>query len=96
MAHGNGFLNLGIPLDLDGDGRMDLITVNYFYNSISALMTKPQGGPTLQRAISAGADMAIVAPESLAILQEPNSAARRTGGSAMARQLRRHQPGSPR
>lgn len=61
-------------VDLDGDGRPDLVVPNSSSNTISLLMPRAQGGPALRRAVSASNDTAIVAPESLATLFAPTPA----------------------
>jgi uncharacterized protein (TIGR03437 family) len=61
-------------VDLDGDGRPDLVVPNSSSNAISLLMPRAQGGPALRRAVSAASDTAIVAPESLATLLAPTPA----------------------
>jgi hypothetical protein len=60
-----GFVNAA---DLDLDGRTDLVTANFFSNSVSLLFSRPPGGPNLNRAVSAASGTAIVAPGSLATL----------------------------
>ena len=63
-----------ILVDLDGDGRLDLVTSNGYTNSVSLLMAKAQAGPELRRAVSAASDLAILAPGSLATLYAPSPA----------------------
>ena len=62
------------PMDLDGDGRMDLVTSNGYSNSVSLFLAKAQGGPELRRAVSAAGDLAIVAPGARATLYAPSPA----------------------
>jgi uncharacterized protein (TIGR03437 family) len=63
-----------IPVDLNGDGRLDLVTVNPALNSVSVLLGRAEGGAALRRAVSAAVDIAIVAPGSLATLYAPSPA----------------------
>jgi uncharacterized protein (TIGR03437 family) len=67
-------------VDLDGDGRVDLVAANYSSNTLTLLMARAQGGPALPRAVSSASDTAVVAPESLATLFAPTPAT----GSASA------------
>ena len=57
--------------DLDGDGRLDMVTANFLSGSVSVLMSRDPEGSSLQRAVSAASDTAVVAPESLATLMAP-------------------------
>lgn len=82
VFRGRGDGSLGLPVDyvagwqaagdtagdLDGDGRPELIAVNFRMNAVTLLMPRVQGGPILNRAVSAAGGRAIVAPESLATL----------------------------
>jgi uncharacterized protein (TIGR03437 family) len=62
-------------VDLDGDGRRDLVIVNFGGSStLSVLLARAEGGPALRRAVSAASDTAIVAPDSLATLFAPTTA----------------------
>jgi uncharacterized protein (TIGR03437 family) len=60
--------------DLDGDGRTDLVTVNSLSNTVTLLLSRSGGGPSLRRALSAASGTAIVAPDSLATLVAPTPA----------------------
>jgi len=68
-------------VDLDGDGRLDLVVPNWDSITISLLMSKSQGGPALVRALSTASDTAIVAPESLATLMTATPADAGTSAS---------------
>lgn len=62
----------GVPAgDLDGDDRTDLVRNGD--NAVSIVLFRPEGGPTLRRAVSAASDTAIVAPGSLATLYLPTT-----------------------
>jgi uncharacterized protein (TIGR03437 family) len=63
------YVRMMIALDVDGDRRPDLVTVNAMgTNVVSILTAKPQDAPALRRAVSAASGIAIVSPESLAVL----------------------------
>jgi uncharacterized protein (TIGR03437 family) len=61
--------------DMDGDGRPDVITSNFRSNSVTLLMPRAAGAPSLNRAVSAASGTASVAPESLASLFASTGAA---------------------
>jgi uncharacterized protein (TIGR03437 family) len=66
----------GVAVDLDGDGRLDLVALPSSTESIAAsiLLGRAQGGAILRRAVSAASDIAVLAPESLATLFAPTTA----------------------
>jgi len=68
------------PADLDGDGRLDMVVVNFLSGTVSVLLTDSQGRPPLPRAVSTASDTANVAPGSLATLSAPTGAV--SSGSA--------------
>ena len=68
---GWGTQTIAATADLDGNGLPDLATVNLLSGSLSLLLSKDQGGPSLRRAVSAASETAIVAPGSLATLTAP-------------------------
>jgi uncharacterized protein (TIGR03437 family) len=81
IARGSGYsAGLTAPVDLDGDGRLDLVSANYLPNTVSVLLGRAQWQPAMRRAVSAAIDLAIVAPGSLATLFAPASST----GSASA------------
>ena len=63
----------GTVVDLDGDGRLDLVTAN-LESELSLLISRAQWRPELRRAVSAARDLAIVVPGSLASLYTPTPA----------------------
>jgi uncharacterized protein (TIGR03437 family) len=72
VAGGSGYsAGLTTPVDLDGDGRLDLVSANYVSNAVSVLLGRAPWEPALRRAVSAAIDLAIVAPGSLATLFAP-------------------------
>jgi uncharacterized protein (TIGR03437 family) len=73
ISSGLSYPYAAILVDLDADGRLDVIISNTAYSSISALLGEAKG-PALQRAVSSAIDMAIVSPGSLATLFAGTSA----------------------
>ncbi len=62
-------------VDMDGDGRPEVVTSNFRSNTVTLLMPRAAGAPNLNRAVSAASGTATVAPESLASLFVPTGAA---------------------
>lgn len=63
-----------VAADLDGDGLSDLVTTNYFPNSVSLLLNRRERKPELNQAVSAASGSTNVAPGSLATLLVSTSA----------------------
>jgi hypothetical protein len=74
QSAGWGIYDPAFAVDLDGDGRLDLVTSNLSSRTLTILLNSAQAEPRLRRAVSAASDSAIVAPESLATLYVPTAA----------------------